>query len=210
MHLSLRLVCSNQPEGRVLSCLEPPSGGTSVSVPGPPVRAPQPIEASGQMRKEQTLPCAEDLSFRHGVELGQPLSASLNKACSVDAELPSVLPAQEGGSTETVSEAPGAYGICSRCHTAWIASYETTSALASRLDPEMGMVTRHIPGLSHPVLPSDLQPVDGSCLSRSGKSPPSASIQACCCINRCLCHGLGCHVQRACSCGALDWARLQW
>ncbi len=132
--------------------------------------------ASGQMRKEQTLPCAEDLSFQHGVGLGQPLSASLNKACSVDAELPSVLPAQEGGSTETVSEAPGAYGICSRCHTAWIASYETTSALASRLDPEMGMVTRHIPGLSHPVLPSDLQPVDGSCLSRSGKSPPSASI----------------------------------
>ncbi len=37
-----------------------------------------------------------------------------------------------------------------------------------------------------------------------GRSSPSASIQACCCVNRCLCHGLGSHVQRACSCGALD------
>ncbi len=81
----------------------------------------------------------------------------------------------------------------------------TASALASRPGPEMGMASLHIPGLSHPVLPSDLQPVVGSCFS-SGRSSPSASIQACCCINRCLCHGLGCHVQRACSCGALDRA----
>ncbi len=62
-----------------------------------------------------------------------------------------------------------------------------------------------VPGLSHPVLPSDLQPVVRSWFS-SGRSSPSASIQVCCCINRCLCHGLGCHVQRACSCGALDRA----
>ncbi len=37
-----------------------------------------------------------------------------------------------------------------------------------------------------------------------GQSSPRASIQACCCVNRCLCHGLGSHVQRACSCRALD------
>ncbi len=54
-------------------------------------------------------------------------------------------------------------------------------------------------------LPSDLQPMVGSCFS-SGRSSPSASVQACCCINGCLCHGLGSHVQRACSCGALDRA----
>ncbi len=166
---------------------------------------PQPVGASGQLGKEQTLPCAEDLFSRHGVGLGQPHSTSLSRACSVDAELPGVFPAQEGGSTETLSEAPWAYGIRSRCHAARIASYETASALASRPGPEMGMATRHVPGLSHPVLPSDLQPVVRACFS-SGRSSPSASIQACCCINRCLCHGLGCHLQRACSCGALNRA----
>ncbi len=66
----------------------------------------------------------------------------------------------------------------------------------------MGMATRHVPGLSHPNLPSDLQPVVGSCFSLS-RSPASASVQACCCIKKCLCHVLGSHVQRACSCRAL-------
>ncbi len=86
----------------------------------------------GQLGKEQTLPCAEDLVSKHGVGLGQPHSTSLNRTCSVDAELPGVFPAQEGSSTETVSEAPGAYGIRSCCHAAQVASYETASALASR------------------------------------------------------------------------------
>ncbi len=102
-------------------------------------QSPQPVGASGQLRKEQALPCAEDLFSRYGVGLGQPHSTSLSRACSVDAELPGVFPAQEGSSTETVSEAPGAYGIRSRCHAARIASYETTSALTSRPGPEMGM-----------------------------------------------------------------------
>ncbi len=66
----------------------------------------------------------------------------------------------------------------------------------------MGMAPRHVPGLSYPILPPHLQPMVGPCFS-SGRSSPSASIQACCCINRCLYHGLGGHVQRACSCGAL-------
>ncbi len=169
------------------------------------VQPPQPVGASGQLGKEQSLPCAEDLFSRHGVGLGQPHSTSLSGACSVDAELPGVFPAQESGSTETLSEAPGAYGIRSRCHAAQIASYETASALASRPGPEMGMATRHVPGLSHPILPSDLRPVVGSCFS-PGRSSPSASLQSYCCINRCLCHGLGSHVQRACSCRALDRA----
>ncbi len=43
-------------------------------------------------------------------------------------------------------------------------------------------------------------------LASSGRSSPRASIQACCCFNRCFCHGLGSHVQRARSRGALDWA----
>ncbi len=178
--------------------------GASIPV-GPPLRAPQPVGASGQPGKEQTLPCAEDLFSRQGVGLGQPHSTSLGGACSVNAEMPGVSPAQEGGSTETFSEAPGAYGILSRYHAARIASYDTASALASRPSPEMGMAPRHVPGLTHPVLPSHLQPMVGSCLS-SGRSSPRASIQARCCFNRRLCHGLGGHVQRARSRGALDRA----
>ncbi len=140
--------------------------GASIPV-GPPLRAPQPVGASGQPGKEQTLPYAEDLFSRQGVGLGQPHSTSLRGACSVNAEMPGVSPAQEGGSTETFSEAPGAYGILSRYHAARIASYETASALASRPSPEMGMAPRHRPGLTHPVLPSHLQPMVGSCFLRA-------------------------------------------
>ncbi len=68
---------------------------------------------------------------QHRVVLGQPNSTSLSRVCLVDTELPGVFPAQESGSTETLSEAPGAYGIRSRCHAAWIASYKTASALVS-------------------------------------------------------------------------------
>ncbi len=42
------------------------------------------------------------------------------------------LQSKEGSSTETLSEAPGAYGICSHGHAARTASYETASALTSR------------------------------------------------------------------------------
>ncbi len=86
-------------------CLDPPSiplcvRRTSIPV-GPPLRAPQPVGASSQAGKEHTLPYAEDLFSRHGVGLGQPHSTSLRGACSVNAEMPGVSPAQEGGSTET-------------------------------------------------------------------------------------------------------------
>ncbi len=118
--------------------------------------------------------------------------------------MPGVSPAQEGGSTETFQRLLG-HMASSAAIAARIASYETASALASRPSPEMGMAPRHIPGLTHPVLPSHLQPMVGSCLS-SGRSSPRASIQARCCFNRCLCHGLGGHVQRARSRGALDRA----
>ncbi len=114
-----------------------PVSSTVVRTQGHGAQPPQPVGASGQLGKEQNSPCAEDLFSRYGVGLGQPHSTSLSGACSVDAELPGVFPVQEGGSTETLSEAPGAYGIRSRCHAARIASYETASALASRPGPEM-------------------------------------------------------------------------
>ncbi len=208
MRPSLRLGCSDRPERRLLPCLDPPSIPLCVrraSIPvGPPLRAPQPVGASGQPGKEQTLPYAEDLFSRQGVGLGQPHSTSLRGACSVNAEMPGVSPAQEGGSTETFQRLLG-HMASSAAIAARIASYETASALASRPSPEMGMAPRHIPGLTHPILPSHLQPMVGSCLS-SGRSSPRASIQARCCFNRRLCHGLGGHVQRARSRGALDRA----
>ncbi len=73
--------------------------------------------------------------------------------------------------TETLSEAPGAYGIRSRGpHRSDCFIWDRFS-IASRPGPEMGMATWHVPGLSYPVLPSDLRPVVGSCFS-SGRSSP--------------------------------------
>ncbi len=84
-----------------------PVSSTVVRTQGYGAQSPQPVGTSGQPRKEQTLPYAEDLFSRHGVGLGQPHSTSLGGACSVNAEMPGVSSAQEGGSTETFSEAPG-------------------------------------------------------------------------------------------------------
>ncbi len=94
--------------------------------------------------EKSKLSPAQRISFL-GMELdsvnltASHVNTSLIRVCSVDADLPGVFPAQEGGPTETLSVAPGAYGIRSCCHAARTASYETASALASRPGPEMGM-----------------------------------------------------------------------
>ncbi len=85
--------------------------------------APQPVGASGQLGKEQALPCAENLFSRCGVRLGEYDGTPHGGTCPSSAELPEFLQRQECGTTETVSEAPGAYGIRSCSHTARIASY---------------------------------------------------------------------------------------
>ncbi|XDV20056.1 hypothetical protein PO909_025438 [Leuciscus waleckii] len=107
----------------------------------------------GQLGEEQTLPRAEDLFSRYGNRLGRHVRAAYERARAVTADLPSSIRGQECGSTESISEAPGAYGIRSRSNNARIASYETASALASRSSPEVGMATRHAPSPSD----SDLQ-----------------------------------------------------
>ncbi len=256
MRPSLRLVCSDRPEGRVLSCLDPPTTqaipafrvrGTGVSVQGPALRAvpvasrlhqsrgggpcppertrcahsqlprrlahtrtvsqavvctqgpgaqaPQPAGPSGQLGKEQTRANAEDLFSRHGVRFGQPNSTPHPGTCSVSAELLQDLIRQDGGSTETLSEAPGAYGCSRGDSSARSAPYETASALALWPNPEVGVETRHLPGSDYTGLPQDLQAVVRS-LVPSGRSAPGAGIQACCGIHRCLIHRLGSHVQR--------------
>ncbi len=73
--------------------------------------APQPVGASGQLGKEQALPCAENLFSLCGVRLGEHDGTPHGGTCPSSAELPEFLQRQECGTTETVSEAPGAYGI---------------------------------------------------------------------------------------------------
>ncbi len=123
--------------------------------------------------------------------------------CSVSAELLQDLIRQDGGSTETLSEAPGAYGCSCGDSSARSAPYETASALALWPNPEVGVETRHLPGSDYTGLPQDLQAVVRS-LVPSGRSAPGAGIQACCGIHRCLDHRLGSHVQRARSIRGLD------
>ncbi len=61
---------------------------------------------------------------------GQSDSAPHAGTRSVDVELLEYVQEQDGGTTETVSEAPGAYGGCGGGHAAGAAPYETTSTLA--------------------------------------------------------------------------------
>ncbi len=252
---SPRLVCSDRPEGRVLSCLDPPATqaisairirGSGISVKGPALRAvpvtsclhqshgggpcspertgcahpqlprrlahtctvsravvrtqgpgaqaPQTVGPSGQLEKEQTRANAEDLFSRHGVGFGQPDSTPHPGTCSVGAELPQDFIRQDGGPTETLSEAPGRYGCSCGDSSARSAPYETASALAPWPNPEVGVETRYS---------QNLQPVVRS-LIPSGRNAPGAGIQACCGIHGCLGHRLGSHVQRAHSVRGLD------
>ncbi len=63
------------------------------------------------------------LSMEFG--FGQTDSAPHTGTRSVSAELLEYVQEQDGGTTETVSEAPGAYGGCSGGHTAGAAPYES-------------------------------------------------------------------------------------
>ncbi len=90
---------------------------------------------------------------------------------------------QECGTTETVSEAPGAYGIHSCSHAAGVASYETTSALATLPSPKVGMAPRYTLSEHHPAVSPLPQPLDGPCLS-TGRGAPRTSVAAYCCHNR--------------------------
>ncbi len=107
---------------------------------------------------------------------------------------------QECGTTETVSEAPGAYGFRSCSHAARVASYETTSALTTLQSPEVGMAPRYTSSEHHPAVSPLPQPLDGPCLS-TGRGASRTSVPAYCCHNRYLQHGLGRYMQRAGSLG---------
>ncbi len=158
---------------------------------GPGTQAPQPVGSSGQLGKEQTRANLEDLFSRHGVEFDQPDSTPHPGTCSVGAELPQDFIRQDGGPTETFSEAPGAYGCSCGDSSARSAPYETVSALAPWPSPEVGVEMRYS---DYTGLPHDLQLVVRS-LVPSGRSAPGAGIQAFCGIHGYLGHRLGSHVQ---------------
>ncbi len=201
--------CSPERAGRAHSQLPRRLAYTS-SVAGPVMRtqghgalAPQPVGPSGQLGKEKTLPGAEDLFSRYGVRLGQSDSAPHAGTRSVGVELLEYIQEQDGGTTETVSEAPGAYGGCGGGHAAGAAPYETASTLAPWPSPEVGVAERHAEGPSHSSLPPNLHPVVRPFIP-SGRSAPGTGLQARCGLHRRLRQGLGGHVQRACSVGGLD------
>ncbi len=166
--------CSHERTGRAHSQLPRRLAYTS-SVTGPVMRtqglgalAPQPVGPSGQLGKEQTLPGAEDLFSRYGVRLGQSDSAPHAGTRSVGVELLEYIQEQDGGTTETVSEAPGAYGGCGGSHAAGAAPYETASTLAPWPSPEVGVAERHAAGPSHSSLPPNLHPVVRPSFLRAG------------------------------------------
>ncbi len=106
--------------------------------------APQPVGASGQLGKEQALPCAENLFSLCEARLCEYDGAPHRQACPISAELPAFLQRQECDSTETISEAPGPYGIRSHSQAARVASYETVFrilALVTLPSPKMGLST---------------------------------------------------------------------
>ncbi len=141
-----------------------------VRTQGPGAPAPQPVGSSGQLGKEQTHANAEDLFSRHGVGFGQPDSMPHPGTCSVGAELPQDFIRQDSGPTETLSEAPGAYGCSCSDSSARSAPYEATSALAPWPSPEGGLslVDSFEEGSAfsetgHPLAPAS-RPVETPCV----------------------------------------------
>ncbi len=124
--------------------------------------------------KSKLLPM-QRISFL-GMEFGfcQSDSAPHAGTRSVVVELLEYVQEQDGGTTETVSEAPGAYGGCGGGHTAGSAPYETASTLAPGPSPEVGVAERHAAGPNHSSLPPNLHPVVRPFIP-SGRSDSSSS-----------------------------------
>ncbi len=72
---------------------------------GPGAPAPQLFWALAQLGKGQALMCADNLFSQDVVRLCEYDCASHQQACQVSAELPDILQRQDGGTTETRSEA---------------------------------------------------------------------------------------------------------
>ncbi len=167
--------------------------------------APQPVGPSGQLGKEQTLPGAEDLFSLYGVRLGQSDSAPHAGTRSVGVELIEYIQEQDGGTTETVSEAPGAYGGCGGGHAAGAAPYETASTLVPWPSSEVGVGrAAQLRVQVTPSLPPKPSPRGQTFHSFGQECPWNKSPGTLWFTQNGLRQGLGGHVQRACSVGGLD------
>ncbi len=80
--------------------------------------------------KSKLLPMQRISSLSMEFGFGQSDCAPHAGTRSVGVKLLEYVQEQDGGTTETVSEAPGAYGGCGSGHTAGAAPYETASTLA--------------------------------------------------------------------------------
>ncbi len=93
--------------------------------------------------------------------------------CSVGAELLQDFIRQNGCSTETLSETPGAYGCSCGNSSTRSAPYETVSALGPWPNPEVDVDMRYSPGSDYTSLPQNLQLVIRS-LVPSGRNAPGS------------------------------------
>ncbi len=199
MHPATGLVCSDRPEGRLLSCFDPSATqtiptvcvqGLGMAVLGPPPRA---LPVSPCLYEEGALIPLREVGVRSPTTSTIGLSwPNPESSCVITENLCISTSASWGfGSTEKrVSEAPGAYGIRSCSHAARVASYETTSALATLPSPEVGMVLWYTSSKHHSAVSPLPHPLDGPCFS-TGHGAPRTSVPAYYCHNRCLQHGLG-------------------
>ncbi len=209
MRPSLRLGCSDRPERRLLPCLDPPSIPLCVQR-GEHTSRPSPSGTSAGWGFRST-----------GKRANSPLCrGSLFSARSW---------------TRSTSQHVSQRSVLSQCWDAWSLSSARgrfhwnifrgswgiwhPQPLSRRSDCfiwdrfSVGFTTESRDGHgttahtgSHSPRPAVAPSAHGRILLSSGRSSPRASIQARCCFNRRLCHGLGGHVQRARSRGALDRA----
>ncbi len=209
MRPSLRLGCSDRPERRLLPCLDPPSIPLCVQR-GEHTSRPSPSGTSAGWGFRST-----------GKRANSPLCrGSLFSARSW---------------TRSTSQHVSRRSVLSQCWDAWSLSSARgrfhwnifrgswgiwhPQPLSRRSDCfiwdrfSVGFTTESRDGHgatartgSHSPRPAVAPSAHGRILPSSGRNSPRASIQARCCFNRRLCHGLGGHVQRARSRGALDRA----
>jgi len=104
--------------------------------------------------KHACSPCIPTISF-----LGMELDLVNMTACPISAKLLEFFQGQDSDSR--------AYDIHSRGHTARIASYETTSALATWQSPEIGMAPWHTSGEITPIC---------RCFFNPRLNPPRTSV----------------------------------
>ncbi len=136
---------------------------------------------------------------------GQPNSTPHPGISSVGAELLQDFIRQDGGSTETLSEA---YGCSCGDSPARSAPYETTLALAPWPNPEVGVETRYSPVQIHRPAARPSARVQ---IPRSfGQECPGAGIQTCCGTHGCLGHGWGATYNGHAVSGVWTGPQLRW